>query len=69
MSEALLFKLAAYIQDRHWSIFTIGVSGETEPSAAIPFSTWLLKDGEDKYVADRLVEIFSAAVVPGAKKS
>jgi seryl-tRNA(Sec) selenium transferase len=30
------------------------------------FSTWLLKDGEDKYIANRLVEIFSAAAVPGA---
>lgn len=30
------------------------------------FSTWLLKDGEDKYIAKRLVEIFSAAAVPGA---
>ena len=28
---------------------------------SIGFSTWLLKDGEDKYIADRLVEIFSAA--------
>jgi L-seryl-tRNA(Ser) seleniumtransferase len=25
------------------------------------FSTWLLKDGEDKYIANRLVEIFSEA--------
>jgi hypothetical protein len=25
-----------------------------------------LKDGEDKYIANRLVEIFSAAAVPGA---
>ena len=30
------------------------------------FSTWLLKDGEDRYIANRLVEIFSAAAVPGA---
>jgi seryl-tRNA(Sec) selenium transferase len=30
------------------------------------FSTWLLKDGEDKYIADRLVDIFSEAAVPGA---
>jgi seryl-tRNA(Sec) selenium transferase len=30
------------------------------------FSTWLLKDGEDKYIANRLVEIFSAAAVPGS---
>jgi L-seryl-tRNA(Ser) seleniumtransferase len=30
------------------------------------FSTWLLKEGEDKYIANRLVEIFSAAVAPGA---
>jgi L-seryl-tRNA(Ser) seleniumtransferase len=30
------------------------------------FSTWMLKDGEDRYVANRLVEIFSAAAVPGA---
>jgi seryl-tRNA(Sec) selenium transferase len=29
-------------------------------------STWLLKDGEDKYIANRLVEIFTAAAVPGA---
>ncbi len=29
------------------------------------FSTWLLKDGEDKYIANRLVEIFNAA---GVKK-
>jgi len=27
------------------------------------FSTWLLKDGEDRYIANRLVEIFSAAQV------
>jgi len=25
------------------------------------FAMWQLKDGEDKYIADRLVEIFSAA--------
>ena len=30
------------------------------------FSTWMLKDGEDKYIANRLVEIFSAAAVPGS---
>ncbi len=30
------------------------------------FSTWMLKDGEEKYIANRLVEIFSAAVIPGA---
>jgi L-seryl-tRNA(Ser) seleniumtransferase len=30
------------------------------------FSTWLLKDGEDKYIAKRLVEIFSEAAVPGS---
>ena len=30
------------------------------------FATWMLKDGEDKYISNRLVEIFSAAVVPGA---
>jgi len=29
------------------------------------FSTWLLKDGEDKYIANRLVEIFNEA---GIKK-
>jgi seryl-tRNA(Sec) selenium transferase len=29
------------------------------------FSTWLIKDGEDKYIANRLVEIFSAAAAPG----
>ncbi|HEY6466317.1 MAG TPA: aminotransferase class V-fold PLP-dependent enzyme [Candidatus Acidoferrales bacterium] len=43
------------------------------------FSTWLLKDGEDKYIANRLVEIFSEAAAgnsaatsgkaPAAKKS
>ena len=33
------------------------------------FSTWLLKDGEDKYIANRLVEIFSAAVAPGASSA
>jgi seryl-tRNA(Sec) selenium transferase len=33
------------------------------------FSTWLLKDGEDKYIAKRLVEIFSEAAVPGAFSS
>jgi hypothetical protein len=26
----------------------------------------MMKDGEDKYVANRLLEIFSAAAVPGA---
>jgi L-seryl-tRNA(Ser) seleniumtransferase len=30
------------------------------------FSTWLLKDGEDKYIANRLVEIFSEAAVAGS---
>jgi seryl-tRNA(Sec) selenium transferase len=30
------------------------------------FSTWLLKDGEDRYIANRLVEIFTEAAVPGA---
>jgi L-seryl-tRNA(Ser) seleniumtransferase len=27
------------------------------------FSTWLLKDGEDRYIANRLVEIFQEAGV------
>lgn len=30
------------------------------------FSTWLLKDGEDKYIANRLVEIFSEAAAAGS---
>jgi len=30
------------------------------------FSTWMLKDGEERYIANRLVEIFSAAEVPGS---
>ncbi len=30
------------------------------------FSTWLLKEGEDTYIAKRLVEIFSAAAAPGS---
>ena len=30
------------------------------------FSTWLLKEGEDKYIANRLVEIFHEAAAPGA---
>ncbi len=31
------------------------------PSNNFGFSTWMLKDGEDKYIANRLVEIFQAA--------
>ncbi len=30
------------------------------------FSTWMLKDGEEKYIANRLVEIFSAAATTGS---
>jgi L-seryl-tRNA(Ser) seleniumtransferase len=29
--------------------------------AKFGFAVWQLKEGEDKYIADRLVEIFSAA--------
>jgi hypothetical protein len=29
--------------------------------AKFGFAMWQLKEGEDKYIADRLVEIFSAA--------
>jgi L-seryl-tRNA(Ser) seleniumtransferase len=48
------------------------VRGHSNPHS-FGFSTWVLKDGEDKIIADRLVEIFSAALVPSsmpaAKKS
>jgi L-seryl-tRNA(Ser) seleniumtransferase len=30
------------------------------------FNPWVLKDGEDKIIADRLVEIFSAAIAPSS---
>jgi L-seryl-tRNA(Ser) seleniumtransferase len=43
-----------------------GRGGRGGPPNTFGFSTWLLKDGEDKYIANRLVEIFSAAAVPGA---
>jgi seryl-tRNA(Sec) selenium transferase len=42
-------------------------------AAPIPNSfsltVWQLKEGQDKIIADRLVEIFSAAIKPGAKSS
>lgn len=42
-----------------------GHGGRNSPNS-FGFSTWLLKDVEDKYIAHRLVEVFSAAAVPGA---
>jgi seryl-tRNA(Sec) selenium transferase len=36
---------------------------------SLGFPTWQLKDGQDKIIADRLVEIFSAAMSPGSTKS
>jgi seryl-tRNA(Sec) selenium transferase len=41
-----------------------GRGGRGGPPNSFGFSTWLLKDGEDKYIANRLVQIFKEA---GAK--
>ena len=43
-----------------------GRGGRGASPNSFGFSTWLLKDGEDKYIANRLVEIFTEAAVPGA---
>jgi seryl-tRNA(Sec) selenium transferase len=60
--------------DPNWPASAGGARGEGDDERrrggnpnSIEFSCWLLKDCEDKYIADRLVEIFSAAVAPGSK--
>lgn len=40
-----------------------GRGGRGGPPNSFGFSTWLLKDGEDRYIANRLVEIFKEAGV------
>ena len=42
--------------DRH-----VGHHGPPRDPDSFGFAVWQLKDGEDKLIADRLVEIFSAA--------
>jgi hypothetical protein len=42
---------------------------ETGNPYSFGFPTWQLKEGQDKIIADRLVEIFSAATAPGSQKS
>jgi len=41
-------------------------AGRNGAGNSFGFSTWMLKDGEDRYVANRLQEIFAAAAIPGA---
>ena len=52
------------------SVSTGGRGGRAAPIPnSFSLTVWQLKEGQDKIIADRLVEIFSAVIVPGAKSS